>query len=1108
MSRLRRLTGPALTVTLLAGGLTGGLTSTATAGPAPGPGPADWTVGGSAAVPTSAMSATSSKGSWVTLLTGDRVYVDGSRVSLDPAPGRERVGFSQSTHDGHQYVIPNDALRLVSGKRIDPRLFDVTELVRDRYDDSHATELPTIVSYGSAKAAPRIRSARVTRALPALRAAAVEVRKAEAGAFWKEIKAADGVRHVWLDGRREVQLDESVPQIGAPAAWAAGYDGKGVKVAVLDTGIDDTHPDVADRILEEQNFSDAADTTDEVGHGTHVASTIVGSGAASDGKYKGVAPGAKLLIGKVCSTRTCAESAILAGMEWAAPKADVINMSLGGTDSPGVDVLEEAVNRLTAQTGALFVIAAGNNGQDGAVSSPATADAALAVGAVDKQDNLADFSNRGPRVDGAIKPDITAPGVGIVAALSKNSDYPQYSPGYTQLSGTSMATPHVAGAAALLKQQHPTWSGADLKAALMSAAKPNPALTVFQQGAGRVDVARAVRQSIVPGVSSLALGTQAWPADDDTPVTRTVTYRNDGSTPVTLDLSTTAVAPDGTAGPDGLFTVSPARLLVPAGSTADAVLTADTSVRSATGTFTGVLQASGADGVSVRTPLTITKGHETRTVTFKVTDRTGAPAGDYSLWAVGLDLDVIQFPYDASGTVSVKLRPGRYHIQAQVVSPDGSSTLLVQPSFTVGHDDTGALALDARAGTPVSVTVPRSSARTKLAAVGLTRVLPRGYSVDTRIIGADFGTLYTADLGDKVTADEGTMVSDVTSRWAEPTSDGTFFNSPYEYDIVDFVRGRFLTDYRHTVRRGELATVTTRNHSVWPTGQKGYMHNWGFPAEGGSAISAAIQYDVPGTRTIYYSANGVTWNNRWDIIGASQTQFWYDDTTWRPGRRYTVDWQRGPAGPKFNARTYVARVGNTVLLNVPPFGDDSGHTGYSLLDSGRVGFYRDGTQLAEIPKYFYDASGPVPAAESSYRLEYAVDRTTGFDTSTRISGSWTFKSGEVGTDKWTYLPLSSFSFTPRVDLANSAPGGRPYLVPLSLKPQPGSVPSATRRISVDVSYDEGATWHRVALHRTGTDTWLAALHHPAKGSVSFRASAVRADGGTVDYTVIRAYSLR
>ncbi|MET7333496.1 S8 family serine peptidase [Nonomuraea sp. NPDC005650] len=1101
----RRLPGLLLTTALL----TASLTSTASAEPTPSadPAPSRWTSGTQSTAP---------RGSWVTLLTGDRVYVEGNRVSIDPAPGREKVGFSQYERDGHQFVVPNDAQKLVSAARLDRRLFDVTGLVQAGYDDAHVDDVPTIVSY-EAKAAARVRSAgKVTRTLPSIGAAAVKVGKAKAHEFWTEVTAgpatqrtaASGIGRIWLDGKREVSLDQSVKQIGAPTAWAAGYDGSGITVAVLDTGIDNSHPDLAGKIVEEKNFTDAADTVDNVGHGTHVASTIAGSGSASGGKYRGVAPGANLLIGKVCSTRNCAESAILAGMEWAAERAKVVNMSLGGTDFPGVDVLEEAVNRLTASTGTLFVVAAGNEGRNGGVSSPATADAALAVGAVDKQDALASFSNRGPRVDGAIKPDITGPGVGIVAALAKGSDYPEYSPGYTQLNGTSMATPHVAGAAALLAQQHPKWTGPDLKAALVATAKPNPGLNAFQQGAGRVDVGRAVQQAILPDATGLALGSQPWPAEDDVPVTKTITYRNDGTAPVTLDLTTTATGPDGAAAPAGLFTASPARAVVPAGGTAAVTLTADTRVPSATGTFTGMLLASNADGVSVRTPLTITKGHETRTVTFRLTDRAGAPASDYDLSVVGLDLDVFQVPYDASGTVKAKLRPGRYHVQATVITPDGTSTLLVQPNLTVGNTDDGVLTLDARQGTPVSVTVPKSSARTRLAAAGFFRVLPRGYGLAARIVGADFGKLFTADLGAEVTADQGTLVSEVRSFWAEPGADGTFYGSPYEYDLVQFVRGRFLTGYHHTVRPSELATVVNRNHGVTPDKQQGYMHNFGFPPEGGSAMSGPIRYDVPSTRTIYYSAKGVVWDNRWETSGARQTQFWYDDTTWQPGRKFVVDWQRGPAGPKFNPRTYVARAGNTIMLNIPPFGDDSGHTGYSLLDGGRVGFYRDGVQLVEISKYFYDASGPVPSAESTYRLEYDVDRTTGFNASTKISGAWTFKSGEVSTDKWTYLPLSSFSFTPQVDLANSAPAGRPFRVPVSLKAQPGSVASRTRRVSVEVSYDEGATWRKAALTPTGTDTWLATLNHPDKGSVSVRAHAERADGGTVDYTVIRAYNLR
>jgi subtilisin family serine protease len=126
-----------------------------------------------------------------------------------------------------------------------------------------------------------------------------------------------------------------------------------------------------------------------------VASTIAGSGAASEGRYRGVAPDAALLDAKACVGRFCAESAVLAGMQWVADQgAKVVNLSLGGQDTPDVDVLEQGVRTLTERYGALFVVAAGNDGADRTVGSPASADAALAVGAVDKSDVLAVFSSR------------------------------------------------------------------------------------------------------------------------------------------------------------------------------------------------------------------------------------------------------------------------------------------------------------------------------------------------------------------------------------------------------------------------------------------------------------------------------------------------------------------------------------------------------------------------------------------------------------------------------------------------------------------------------------------------------------------------------------------
>jgi subtilisin family serine protease len=257
-------------------------------------------------------------------------------------------------------------------------------------------------------------------------------------------------------------LAESTAQIGAPEVWASGDTGAGVTVAVLDTGIDATHPDLAGRIGATSVFVPGSDIVDRIGHGTHVASTIVGTGAASNGAERGVAPGATVDVGKVLGDDgNGQDSWVLAGMQWAAVDAGakIISMSLGSPDpTDGSDPLSQAVDTLSAQTGALFVIAAGNAGAPGTVAAPGAAAAALTVGAVDRDDQLAGFSSQGPRLgDEAIKPEVTAPGVDILAARSQFA--PEGSGPYLTLSGTSMATPHVAGAAALLLGRHPDWTG-------------------------------------------------------------------------------------------------------------------------------------------------------------------------------------------------------------------------------------------------------------------------------------------------------------------------------------------------------------------------------------------------------------------------------------------------------------------------------------------------------------------------------------------------------------------------------------------------------------------------------------------------------------------------
>lgn len=585
---------------------------------------------------------------WIPLITGDRIAVDakGTVVSAMPAKGREDIPIRVESAGGHVFAMPDDARSLVQSGRLDRSLFDITTLSTPDY--TKRDDLRLIVMYDQGRQAARtaLRStagAEVQRTLPSVNADAISAPATGATELWSALTngsadtakrtVAPGIASVWLDGAVHASLDKSVPQIGGPEAWAAGYDGTGTKIAVLDTGIDTTHPDLAGQVVAEHNFSKSPNTGDAYGHGTHVASIAAGTGAKSGGKYKGVAPGASLLNVKVLDDNGSGDfSQIIAGMEWAAAqKADVANLSLGSYDSSEIDPMEEAVNRLSAESGTLFVVASGNNGLegDGTVNTPGSADAALTVGAVDKQDQLASFSSIGPRVgDGGIKPDLTAPGVDIGAAAAHDSKMAEegkpVADGYVALSGTSMASPHVAGAAAILAQQHPDWTGDDLKQALIASTTPGE-YTAFQQGSGRVDLRTAIKQTVLPREASLSFGLVQWPHTDDQPISKALTYRNTGGSPVTLTVTANATGPDGSPAPSGMFTAD-SQVTVPAYGEKTVNVTVDPRIAgSATGAYTGRITAVG-DGQTVGTAMAVELESEMYNVTLKVLDREGKPA--------------------------------------------------------------------------------------------------------------------------------------------------------------------------------------------------------------------------------------------------------------------------------------------------------------------------------------------------------------------------------------------------------------------------------------------------------------------------------------------------
>lgn len=310
--------------------------------------------------------------------------------------------------------------------------------------------------------------------------------------------------------------------------WAAGItDAAGT--ALLDALADDAEV----RLTLADNV-----TGDLYGHGTHVAATIAGTGAGSDGARRGVAPDAEIMNGKVChDDGSCQDSWVIAGMVWAASKgADVVNMSLGGAPTDGTDLKAQVLNTLTDTSDTLFVTSAGNSGGQWTVGTPGSADAALTVGAVDKDGAMADFSSRGPRKgDNAVKPEITGPGVNIVAARAGGTILgAPVDDLYTALNGTSMAAPHVAGAAALLAQAKPDLAAGELKDVLVSTATDG-GHSWLAQGAGLVNVARAVDQDVYADATVNVGSLDA----DSKAVTREITYSNDGRRSAVLRLEAT-----------------------------------------------------------------------------------------------------------------------------------------------------------------------------------------------------------------------------------------------------------------------------------------------------------------------------------------------------------------------------------------------------------------------------------------------------------------------------------------------------------------------------------------------------------------------------------------
>ncbi|MFE1287352.1 S8 family serine peptidase [Streptomyces sp. NPDC058751] len=1055
----------------------------------------------------------------VTLITGDRVVLDakGRVIGLEHAKGREHVPVQIRKLDGHTLAIPADAARLVATGKLDQRLFDVTELNKSTTRKAQKKGLKVIVGYRGSAAATKadVREAgTLSHALKSVNADAVQTPQEDTPELWDALTNGEdttsGVAHVWLDGVRKASLDKSVPQIGAPRAWSAGYDGKGVKIAVLDTGVDATHDDLKGQVIGAKNFTTAPDASDKVGHGTHVASIAAGTGKKSGGKYKGVAPGAKILNGKVLDDGGYgSDSEILAGMEWAAAEgADVVNLSLGGRDTPAIDPLEAAVNKLSEKKGILFAIAAGNEGDfgDQTIGSPGSAATALTVGAVDDKDELADFSSRGPGMDGALKPDVTAPGVDITAASAPGNliaqEVGEKPAGYMTISGTSMATPHVAGAAAILKQQHPAWKYAELKGALSGSTKGGK-YTPFQQGSGRIQVDKAIKQSVIAEPVSVSFGVQPWPHTDDKPVTEELTYRNLGTTDVTLKLTSTAANPKGQAVPAGFFRLGATSVTVPAGGKASVPFTVDTRLGGTVdGAYSAYVTATGS-GQTVRTAAAVQREVESYDVTLKFLDRDGKAARYYNAGLTGiagLGKGKETMPYDEDGTVTARVPKGTYILNTSVYAGDDPEKFegadwLVQPKLNVGKNTT--ITLDARKAKPVDITVPAAGVKSEFASVDYTleagdSSYGYGWWLDS------YDNFRTAHIGPQVT--DGSMTQQWDGHWSKGDKE--------EYDVVTGGPVRQLaTGFTKHYKASELATVKA-GLGASASGKKGAVNAVGWMPWSSGASSIGILQTLPGTRTLHLSAQGgVKWQLEFSqYAGVDADGFPVGDAAYTlgthkftAGKSYSKTVNTAVFGPHLTSDFGVIREGNQIYGSLPLFADGKGNTGWSEFSSVNTALYRNGTKVADNDDpLFGNKKFTVPAGGAEYKLTTSVKRSVKVAAaSTRVDASWTFRSKK--TDGITKLPVSTVRFLAATSLDSKAPADKTVKVPVTV--EGAAKGSNLKSLSVYASYDYGKTWKKLTV-KDGK----VSVKNPAKGkAISFHAKIADKNGNKSTISIYNAY---
>jgi len=803
-------------------------------------------------------------------------------------------------------------------------------------------------------------------------------------------------------------------------------------------------------------------------------------------RKRGVAPGALLWNVKVLNRYGVGyESWIISGIEYATygpdgiantgDEADIISMSLGGPPTDGTDPLSLAVNA-AVEAGVVVMVAAGNDYDYFKIGSPGVASKVITVGATDKYDNIAYFSSKGPTIDFRVKPDLVAPGVGITSCVP----YSFYGTYYLSASGTSMATPHVAGTAALMLQKGvPSgWSAPQyVKDALISTAV-DLGYDVYTQGGGRIYVPSAAYTQILVDPATVSFGRYT----EDTLDNATLTFYNLNTTSnriLTLDVTVFDIR---TGTPVDCAILNTTSLDIAANSSASVLLSINTTVPKST--YSGKVSANIDVGETVHAIFGFSK---LNVVTVTKVDRKGKPAA-YDFFMIGdiASPERIFGVLDEYGNATVYLRDGTYHVVSDGADFDTESAVYTIAENVPITSDT-VVYLDERNTVPIDLNTNKPN---QIIAEKTADLFYEG----------EYWSLWWSYLWDYPKS---------ALTYISPTSFNTgfiygyypkafaFANTPEWHNIVftlEEVTGAttFVADYDALVQRTTDYKVATAPGVIGRALKAQWV--W-YPPWQGFVVAYLREMDVPQSRVEWYSPEPVMYSE------------WYLEPSY--AWSFDIPWQSYSLGPKYiafgehpftsGAQIYLWEGYMSVsgCISTDTFGNMFAN--YTRSVSGNLIIMQDGVKVreTEIWDQFYESTSFV----GTPNFTVIIEGSCGLDLSTATRTELRFIANTTQDHQPPRVTMRPPALSPRLrsrsDLYCTVPAGE-VGVDVTVSDE-----SLVPVVGLEYSLDDGLTWITATEVFKFDDTHRFSLGKLSNTYVSIRANATDLSGNSVSQTTIR-----